>query len=162
VKWYGALLALFYYCKRASEFIWSLGMDFNHYRVKSINCSEIAIPYMRVIKLLCFQRSLVMIKLLFISILVFSSFTNAEEKQGDMSEIIGMMVVAKATGMCGVLSQMINFQQTTKMDGGDEFMIRFINTEAARLGKTLEVYVGDCPPIVEKYNGYMKMLGFEQ
>lgn len=103
-----------------------------------------------------------MIKLLFISIFVFSSFANAEEKQNDMSEIIGMMVVAKATGMCGAVSQMINFQQTTKMDGGDEFIMRFLNTEAARLGKTVEAYVGDCPSIVEKYNGYMKLLGFER
>jgi hypothetical protein len=103
-----------------------------------------------------------MIKFLFMSILVFSSFSKAEEKQDDMSEIIGMMVVAKATGICGVLSQMINFQETTKMSGGDEFIMRFLNTEAARLGKTVNDYVGDCPVIIEKYNGYMKLLGYEQ
>ncbi len=103
-----------------------------------------------------------MIKLLFITILVFSSLSKAEDKQDNMNEIISMMVVAKATGMCGVLSQMINFQETTKMPGGDEFIIRFLNTEAARLGKTVNDYVGECPAIVEKYNGYMELLGYEQ
>ncbi|GAA5446115.1 hypothetical protein Misp06_04324 [Microbulbifer sp. NBRC 101763] len=99
---------------------------------------------------------------LFIFVVLFSGFVVAEDKaQDDMSSVIDMMIVAKATGMCGVLSQLINFQQTTKMAGGDEFLVRFLNTEAARLGHTTESMVGQCPAVVEKYNSTMKLLGYE-
>jgi hypothetical protein len=83
-----------------------------------------------------------------------------ENDENDMSEIVGMMVVAKATGMCGVFSQMVNFQQTTNMSGGDEFIVRFLTTEAARLGHTLDSFMAQCPSVVEKYNANMKMLDF--
>jgi hypothetical protein len=85
-----------------------------------------------------------------------------ENKENDMSEIIGMMVVAKATGMCGVFSQMVSFQQSTKMSGGDEFIVRFLTTEAVRLGYTLDSFMAQCPSVVEKYNANMEMLGFDQ
>lgn len=59
-------------------------------------------------------------------IFVFPLLLNAEETdKNEYGEIVGMMVVAKATGMCGVLSQLIRFQDTTKMKGGDEFIMRF-------------------------------------
>ena len=75
---------------------------------------------------------------------------NAEEvEESKMNEIVSMMVVAKATGMCGVLSQLARFQETTKMKGGDEFIMRFLNTEAARLGHTVQSFVGQCPDIVK-------------
>lgn len=85
-----------------------------------------------------------------------------EKGEGDMSAVIDMMVSAKATGMCGVFSQMVNFQQSTKMAGGDEFIVRFLTTEAGRLGHTLESFMAQCPVVVENYNENMKLLGYEQ
>ena len=95
--------------------------------------------------------------------LFFPLLLNAEESdKNEYGEIVGMMVVAKATGMCGVLSQLIRFQETTKMKGGDEFIMRFLNTEAARLGHTVDTFVGQCPNVTEKYKGYMELLGFNE
>jgi len=101
--------------------------------------------------------------MIFILTLLTSLPVLAEENsENDMSAVVGMMVVAKATGMCGVFYQMANFQQSTKMDGGDEFVVRFMTTEAARLGYTLEDFMAQCPGIVQKYDANMKLLGFEQ
>ena len=96
-------------------------------------------------------------------LLFFPFLLNAEENdKNEYNEIVGMMVVAKATGMCGVLSQLIRFQDTTKMQGGDEFIMRFLNTEAARLGHTVDSFVGQCPDVIKKYKGYMELLGFKE
>ena len=78
-----------------------------------------------------------MYKYLVILFLILSTPLQAKEKS-DSEFIVELMVVAKATGMCGVFSQMANFQEATKMPGGDEFIVRFIKTEAALLGHTLE------------------------
>ena len=99
-----------------------------------------------------------------LTFLIFSSGLWAENKSGESDSanmVIEMMIVAKATGMCGTFSQMANFQQTTKMKGGDEFVVRFITTEATRLGYTLESFMAQCPDLVEKYSAYMKLLGYE-
>jgi hypothetical protein len=88
---------------------------------------------------------------------------NAEESEKEADDqLVSMMVVAKATGMCGVLSQLVRFQESTKMKGGDEFVMRFLNTEAARLGHTVESFIGQCPDIVEKYKGYMELIGSKE
>ena len=96
--------------------------------------------------------------------LLFTAFNvhSTESEQNNNKAVIEMMVVAKATGMCGVFGQLINFQETTKMQGGDDFIVRFLNTEAARLGHTLESLTGQCPGVVKKYNAYMQLFGFEQ
>lgn len=93
----------------------------------------------------------------------FSAWAENEPTENDSANmVIEMMVVAKATGMCGVFSQMANFQQTTKMKGGDEFVVRFLTTEAVRLGHTLESFMAQCPEVVKKYNAYMELLGYEE
>jgi len=95
--------------------------------------------------------------------LLFPFIASAEESDKESeSQLVSMMVVAKATGMCGVLSQLVRFQETTKMKGGDEFIMRFLNTEAARLGHTVESYIGQCPSIIKKYKGYMELIGFKE
>jgi len=103
-------------------------------------------------------------KLVFILLLLPSTFLMAEEEpiNDDMSLFIDMMVGAKFTGVCGVFAQMAIFQDSTKMTGGDEFIVRFISTEAARLGHTLDSFTAKCPGIVEKYDRDMKLLGFEK
>ncbi|MCW9025209.1 MAG: hypothetical protein OQK73_11115 [Gammaproteobacteria bacterium] len=99
---------------------------------------------------------------LILSVMFLASFNVYPNEAEDNKAVIEMMVVAKATGMCGVFGQLINFQQTTKMQGGDEFIVRFLKTEAARLGHTLESLTGQCPDVVKKYNSYMKLFGYEQ
>jgi hypothetical protein len=95
--------------------------------------------------------------------LLFPFIVSAENADKETeNQLVSMMVVAKATGMCGVLSQLARFQETTKMEGGDEFIMRFLNTEAARLGHTVQSYIGQCPGIIEKYKGYMELIGFKE
>jgi hypothetical protein len=104
-----------------------------------------------------------MLKKIVFLILLLPFIAGAEESNTEPgNQLVSMMVVAKATGMCGVLSQLVRFQETTKMKGGDEFVMRFLNTEAARLGHTVESYIGQCPDIVEKYKGYMELIGFKE
>jgi hypothetical protein len=104
-----------------------------------------------------------MLKIIIFLLLFLPVLLNAEEsKQNDWSEIVGMMVVAKATGMCGALSQLVTFQDTTKMKGGDEFIMRFLETEAARLGYTVDSFVSQCPDVTKKYKEYMKLLNFNE
>jgi len=97
-----------------------------------------------------------------LSLLISLPALAKDNTENDMSVIIEMMVVAKATGMCGVFSQMVTFQDTTKMAGGGEFIVRFLRTEAVRLGHTLESFMAQCPSLVKKYNSNMKLLGFDQ
>ncbi|MDH5479587.1 MAG: hypothetical protein OEX11_02350 [Nitrosomonas sp.] len=103
-------------------------------------------------------------KKIIIAIFLVASFPAIadENTENDMKVVIDMMVVAKAAGMCGVFSQMVNFQKTIKMPGGDEFIVRFLSTEAARLGHTLESFMAQCPQVVEIYDTNMERLGFEQ
>jgi hypothetical protein len=54
--------------------------------------------------------------------------------------IESILVIGKASGACGILNLQLQFQTNTKMTGGDEFVVRFWTTEAARLGMTLEEY----------------------
>jgi hypothetical protein len=104
-----------------------------------------------------------MLKSLVFIILFFPLLLNAQDNEkNEYGKIIGMMVVAKATGMCGVYSQLVRFQDTTKMKGGDEFIMRFLSTEAARLGHTVDSLVGQCPDVINKYEANMKLLGFKE
>lgn len=64
-----------------------------------------------------------------------------------------MLVIAKYSGGCGILNQMAQFQGTTKMAGGTEFLARFLATEAARLGTTPSEYMARCKTAIETYNG---------
>lgn len=74
--------------------------------------------------------------------------------ESDDFDLAGIMATSKFTGGCGILSQMARFQETTEMDGGDEFILRFMNTEAARLGKTLEEYMQQCASQTEIYKAW--------
>ena len=101
-------------------------------------------------------------KYLFIFLILYSAISLSEESNDNNDMIIGLLVTAKAAGMCGVFSQMANFQETTKMPGGDEFIVRFFSTEAARLGHTLESFMQQCPVVVSRYVETMELFGFQQ
>jgi hypothetical protein len=96
--------------------------------------------------------------LFFIFLTMSSQIFSQEEDAEDSGPLIDALVTAKATGMCGVFSQMVNFQEATKMPGGDEFIVRFLNTEAARLGHTLETFMQSCITAADNYAATMKTL----
>ena len=83
-------------------------------------------------------------------------------QSNESNTLIDLLVNAKATGMCGAIVQLTSFQESTKMPGGDEFLIRFIQTEAARLGKTLPQFLEQCKTSAAIYSSTMKSLGFDQ
>ena len=78
----------------------------------------------------------------------------------DNEPLINLLVASKATGMCGNIQQMVAFQESTQMDGGDEFISRFVSTEAARLGKTVPEFVAQCDSAIAIYTQTMKDLGY--
>jgi len=89
---------------------------------------------------------------------LFFSLSGVAKSDSDMDTIKHYMVVAKATGMCGVFVQMASFQEATKMKGGTEFIVRFLSTEAARLGYTLDAFMESCPKVTKKYKTFMEIL----
>lgn len=99
-------------------------------------------------------------KILIGSILLISVLF-ANEKANENDPLIDMLIIAKTTGMCGTIKQLSAFQESTKMPGGDKFIMRFINTEVARLGKTLPQFLNECKSSVAMYTDTMKVLGFE-
>jgi hypothetical protein len=61
------------------------------------------------------------------------------------------LIETKVAGMCGTLKQLTAFQEATKMKGGDDFILRFFNTESARLGQTLEEFLLRCQYAAKNY-----------
>lgn len=64
----------------------------------------------------------------------------------------GILATAKMAGACGILDSMINFQKTTKMEGGNAFVLRFWEVESARLGMTVEQLSNQCNQAVTGYD----------
>lgn len=95
-------------------------------------------------------------RLFLAAILSLASMSAIADKQThDMMK--DMLISAKFSGMCGALQQMVTFQQSTKMEGGDKFIARFGMTEAARLGMTDKEFFSTCEKSIEKYSFYTKM-----
>lgn len=74
---------------------------------------------------------------------------------GEGSKLVAsLMLSSKFTGMCGVFGQMANFQESTKIPGGDEFMNRFLATELARLNMSSETFIKQCQDATNIYSKY--------
>lgn len=91
----------------------------------------------------------IFITLVFIS----SNQANAEEDK----DILGILAAAKMTGGCGIIHQMATFQDATKLEGGDNFINRFLLAEAARLGLTVDAYLKQCQQSIEFYDNMVKL-----
>lgn len=63
-----------------------------------------------------------------------------------------LLSVAKMAGACGILDSMIQLQKTTKLPGGDDFVVRFWSTEAARLGMTVQQLSDTCSRSIATYD----------
>jgi len=98
-------------------------------------------------------------KYVLLLIFSFSISWSAENYDKDASPQ-DLMIVSKIAGMCGTFRQMTVFQESTKMTGGDEFIVRFIHTEIARLGWTEKKFFKNCEMAASTYDLYMN--GFEQ
>ena len=63
----------------------------------------------------------------------------------------GILAVGKMTGACGILDSMIQFQKTTRLEGGEAFVLRFWEVEAARLGMSVQELSTQCNQSVAAY-----------
>ncbi len=84
---------------------------------------------------------------------------NAQANEDD--QVVGLLIAAKFTGVCGIFKQLSEFQGSTKMPGGDDFIVRFVNTEMARMGTTLPEFATQCASSIKQYTNTMTALGFE-
>lgn len=91
-------------------------------------------------------------------VLLVSLHVPAHAQTGDAELIRVIAVNAKLAGMCGAIKQMAAFQEATQMPGGNDFLVRFINTEAARLGKDLQAFMQDCVQISKQHGQFMRSL----
>lgn len=87
-----------------------------------------------------------------VSLLAVGTCAFAAEEGGDTALVL--LITAKFSGGCGMITQMATFQQSTKMRGGDEFLERFLSTESARLGMSPQQYVEQCRKSAEIYQSY--------
>ncbi|WP_223507843.1 hypothetical protein [Pseudomonas sp. BF-B-25] len=93
----------------------------------------------------------------YIGILLLISCTSAVADQTETQQLHGAFVSAKISGGCTTLVQMAEFQKSTKMPGGDEFLERFLGMESARLGKSPAQYVQMCADADRVYQFYYKL-----
>lgn len=70
----------------------------------------------------------------------------------DRSTSSNMLAVSKIAGACGVLDSMIRFQKTTGMEGGEAFVVRFWEAEAARLGLSVPELSETCDKAVSAHS----------
>ena len=97
-----------------------------------------------------------------INLILLLSLFSTSVQANDNEPLIEILVVAKSTGMCGSLKQLAAFQESTKMADGDEFILSFFNTEAARLGLTLPEFLKQCEDSLAIYTKTMDSLGYEK
>ncbi len=83
--------------------------------------------------------------------LFFLSAPSLNAQEDDVEALGSVITLSKMAGMCGMVRQLAFFQESTKMTGGDEFISRFLTTEAARLGYSLEDFLAKCVEISEEY-----------
>jgi hypothetical protein len=88
--------------------------------------------------------------LIAITLLLCASSVRAADL--DLEELLA---TTKYAGFCGALKQLAAFQETTQMAGGDDLILRFTNTEAARLGVTVENMMQTCVGAVKVYNDFV-------
>lgn len=90
--------------------------------------------------------------LLLLCALSFSSFSSDKKLNDTSAEFyLSSLYLAKMTGLCGSFRQMLEFQQTTQLPGGDNFVVRFIKVESARLGKTSSELLNHCKEVISTY-----------
>lgn len=90
-------------------------------------------------------------------LLIILSFIGIAHAQNDLSGQ-EVMAISKIAGACGIFNSMVYFQKATKMPEGEEFMNRFWNTEATRLGISMGEYIDKCNRSIEVYDHLWKAM----
>jgi len=85
------------------------------------------------------------------SVVIVMALTMPASARDDVSGQ-GILVISKMAGACGILHSMMSFQTATKMPGGDDFVVRFWATEAARLGLSIQELSERCNQSVGAYD----------
>ena len=83
--------------------------------------------------------------------------SQAEETTSENDFALGLLSTGKMTGACGIFKLQIEFQENTKLTGGNTFIERFWKTEATRLGMSLEEYAKQCKIVSDNYQQYFKI-----
>ena len=100
-------------------------------------------------------------KVLLIGLCLFSMSVHGNKESENLEFLGEILVVSKFTGLCGAIHQMIGFQETTKMPGGDEFVVRFVAVETARLGMSAQEFMDQCATSINRYKQYAGIVGLE-
>ncbi len=90
--------------------------------------------------------------------LLMASGSRAQQapRSGGVS-LESLLVTGKASGACGILTLQLEFQENTKMAGGNEFLGRFWSTESARLGMTTTQYAEHCASALSMYGKFSEL-----
>lgn len=82
----------------------------------------------------------------------------ASADQGS-NEALTAMATAKLAGACEAMDALIEFQKTTKLPGGEEFVVRFMNSELAQLGLDMDTYFSVCAQSISTYERIWESIG---
>ena len=85
--------------------------------------------------------------------------SSSSSPDSEMKAMLNDIAVnGKVAGMCGMIRQLTFFQESTQMVGGNEFIERFLSTEAARLGQSLTEFLEGCIRAVDKFDKMQRQL----
>tara|TARA_R110001599_G_scaffold8651_30_gene42442 strand:+ start:12498 stop:12830 length:333 start_codon:yes stop_codon:yes gene_type:complete len=106
--------------------------------------------------------------ILFVAAITIASHSFAQTdviEDGAVAEankfVAQILTVGKMSGLCGAFRQMATFQETTKLENGDQFVVRFAKAEAARLGLDVKEFFQSCDEALETYRDLAEMAGLE-
>lgn len=87
---------------------------------------------------------------IFIIVIVFAS----PQVYSDSGEdpVKSLLTIGLMSGTCIVYEDMIAYQKTAKLEGGDEFILRFWSAELAKTGRnSLEEFLSECKVVYETH-----------
>jgi hypothetical protein len=89
-------------------------------------------------------------------LLAISAGAQAQDDVQAQNHLEGVLVNSKWAGACGMVRQLVDFNSTTQMPGGDEFVVRFLTTETARLGTTPLQFLEHCKGVADFHREVIK------
>ena len=102
-----------------------------------------------------YKRILILASVIIINTL---SLTKINAEDVNPYSIQTMMAGAKIAGACAIFQQMAELANSTKMEGGQDFFMRMLGMQSARLGKTEEEYLQMCSDGTELHERHMIFL----
>lgn len=86
------------------------------------------------------------------------AFALASHAESNNEQLLSILAVSKMAGLCGAVQQMARFQDATQLTGGNDFIYRFVGTEAARLGIDHQLFLKHCEQAIERYDSYVQAI----